>query len=158
MLRSAVLVVLFSLSAVVARASTSEPLTLTNPLASSEFQLRLVPTTVLLAEADTTVQSKNVNVMTAPDEHNFMLTIAANIGGGALVGFLIGGAVYLMQEPGNRKGVNLAWWTGGGAIVGAVAGVIQVAVTANRDTKAVSDREELSTPAGPQVLAWGTKF
>lgn len=158
MLRSAALVVLFSLSAVVARASTSEPLTLRNSQGSGVIQFQLASSTILLAENDTKEVSKNVTVTTAPSEHNYMLTIAANMGGGAIVGFLLGGAIYLIQEPGERKGVNLAWWTGGGVIVGAVAGVVQVAVTANRDTKAVTDRDDNQALDGPRVLAWGTKF
>ncbi len=122
--------------------------------APANSQLQLYPAIDDLLLGATT---KHVHVATETSESNYMLTIAANTLGGALVGFLIGGAIYLLQDPDNRRPVNLAWWTGGGALVGVGAGVVQVIVRANRDDEAVSRR--FIVPAGTrQVLGWTHSF
>lgn len=164
MLRFAYLFVLASLTAGTAAASTSNasaasasrrgvlPELAVTQSASAELQLFPSATYLLVAAT-----SKNVVVSTTPSSTNYMMTVAGNTLGGALVGVLIGGALYLLQDSDDRRPVNLAWWTGGGALVGVAAGVIQVAVTSNRDSEAVSRRDAVPEDSH-KVLAWTQKF
>ncbi len=154
MFRLASSFVLCSLTAGVAMASPTDRLAGPALAAPTSPRLELYPAIDDLLLGAT---SKHVYVNTAPSESHYMLTIAANTLGGALVGFLIGGAIYLLQDPDDRQPVNLAWWTGGGALVGVGAGVVQVIVRANRDDEAVSRR--FIVPAGTrQVLGWTHSF
>ncbi len=148
MLRFASWLLFASLTASGASASTEPTAAEPEVTLAAGGPIQLFPSAAWLAAT-----SKNVNVMTAPSDSNYMMTIAGNTLGGALVGFLIGGALYLIQDPDHRHTVNLAWWTGGGALVGVGAGVVQVIVSANRDSRAVSQGD---TDASDErrVLGW----
>ena len=150
-MRFASFFVLVSLCAAVASATTTGDPSSSIELRAQPFEVQLFPARLQYAEAD----SKSVIVTSTPSESNFMLTIAANAIGGALVGILIGGAIYLLQAPGTRSGVNMAWWVGGGTLVGVEAGVIQVGLASGRDSAAVSGIDD---PSERQVLAWATSF
>ncbi|OGQ80905.1 MAG: hypothetical protein A2289_10185 [Deltaproteobacteria bacterium RIFOXYA12_FULL_58_15] len=153
MLRFASLFTVVALTAGTAVASTTYTPAGSVSTDPANREIQFYPSIADLLLAETT---KNVNVDSSPNDTSYTLVIAANVLGGALVGFLIGGAIYLLQDSGDRHSVDLAWWTGGGAIVGVGAGVVQVIVRANRDNEAVSQRETM--PENQRVLSWVYRF
>jgi F0F1-type ATP synthase assembly protein I len=155
MLRFTSLFLIASFTAGTAVASTTDTVaaSVSSRPANREIQFYPSISDLLLAETH-----KNVNVDATPSDTSYTLVIAANTLGGALVGLLIGGAIYLVQDPDHRHAVNLAWWTGGGALLGVGAGVVQVIVRANRDSDAVSQRELMLPEGTRRVFGWTFGF
>ena len=134
MFTSLSLLIVLSSTAGSAAASTDSVSTASVSTHPADRALRLYPSTADLLLAENT---RIINVTTAPSDGAYMLTIAGDALGGALVGFLIGGALFLLQAQNNRRPVNLAWWIGGGTLVGVGAGVVQVVVSVRRDEAAI---------------------
>jgi hypothetical protein len=87
-------------------------------------------------------KSRQVNVETHSE--NYMLTVAKSTFFGAVAGAIIGGAIYFIDRD-NVRPVTVAYWASGGALVGAAAGVIQVAVSEGRTERATSSLMEQRT-------------
>jgi hypothetical protein len=68
--------------------------------------------------------------------HNYMGTIAMSAIGGAVLGVLVGGAIYYLAD--NQRARNIVYWGAGGVLLGAGVGVVQVMVQESRASAAVS--------------------
>jgi hypothetical protein len=77
-------------------------------------------------------------VVTETKPSNYMATIAVSALLGGVAGALIGGAVYLLDDQQDAR--NIAYWTGGGILVGTGVGVINVLADENRAERAVGTR------------------
>ncbi len=107
--------------------------TTTQPVVVQQAPAPAVP--VQAAPSSSSTTHKTVAVET--ENESFMGTIAKSAFFGALTGFMIGGAIYLLDRP-DGEGVNVAYWTAGGTLLGTAVGVIQVAVREDRTERALS--------------------
>ena len=82
--------------------------------------------------------SPHKTVVSGDHPQNFMATIAESTFFGALTGVLIGGAVYLLDDP-RRDPQHVYLWGAGGAVVGLGIGLINVAADHDYRERAVSD-------------------
>jgi hypothetical protein len=79
-------------------------------------------------------------VVTEDKPTNYMATIAGSALLGGVAGALIGGAIYLLDDQ--EHPYNIAYWAGGGVLVGTGIGVINVIANENRAERAVGTRFE----------------
>ena len=79
-------------------------------------------------------------VVTEDKPTNYMATIAGSALLGGVAGALIGGAIYLLDNQ--EHPYNIAYWAGGGILVGTGIGVINVVANENRAERAVGTRFE----------------
>ena len=79
-------------------------------------------------------------VVTENKPTNYMATIAGSALLGGVAGALIGGAIYLLDDQ--EHPYNIAYWAGGGILVGTGIGVINVVANENRAERAVGTRFE----------------
>src|SRR5262245_30699158 len=77
-------------------------------------------------------------VVTEDRPHNYMATIAGSALLGGVAGVLIGGAIYLLDDQ--QHPYRIAYWAGGGILVGTGIGVINVIADESRAERAVSTR------------------
>jgi hypothetical protein len=75
----------------------------------------------------------------------FMGTVARNTFAGALAGFLVGGAIWLLDTP-RHDAQNVGYWTAGGALVGAALGVVQLLADENPRAR-LGDRYAAAGPS-----------
>jgi hypothetical protein len=78
-------------------------------------------------------------VVTESNTGNYVATVAGSALAGGLVGALIGGAVFWIDDE-DQDWTDLGYWAAGGVLLGAGAGVVQVVVQESRASKAVAER------------------
>ena len=88
----------------------------------------------------TTPVAPQRTVVTEDKPTNYMATIAGSALLGGVAGALIGGAIYLLDNQ--EHPYNIAYWAGGGILVGTGIGVINVVANENRAERAVGTRFE----------------
>jgi hypothetical protein len=70
--------------------------------------------------------------------HNYMSTIAVSAIMGAVLGALVGGAIYYLGSQDHAA--RIGYWAAGGVLVGTAVGLTQVVVQENRADAAVASR------------------
>jgi hypothetical protein len=99
----------------------------------------------------------NTTVVTESNTGNYVATVAGSALAGGLVGALIGGAVFWMDDE-DQDWTDLGYWAAGGVLLGAGAGVVQVVVQESRASKAVSERRLRSPGRGFRVAIAEGRF
>jgi hypothetical protein len=89
--------------------------------------------------------SPRKTVVTESRPQNYMATIAVSAFMGALAGALIGGAIYLLDDPRDNP-QNIAYWAAGGVLVGTGIGLVNVMANESRANAAVSHRNADPVP------------
>jgi uncharacterized protein YcfJ len=77
----------------------------------------------------------NRTVVTEDRPHNYMGTIAFSALMGGLLGALVGGAVYYLDNQDHAY--NIAYWAAGGVLLGTGVGIVNVAADESRSERAV---------------------
>ena len=77
----------------------------------------------------------NRTVVTEDRPHNYMGTIAFSALMGGVLGALVGGAVYYLDNQDHAY--NIAYWAAGGVLLGTGVGIINVAADESRSERAV---------------------
>ncbi len=93
---------------------------------------------VPVAQAVPVAESPNRHIVhtEVDSNHNYMGTIAMSAIGGAVLGVLVGGAIYYLAS--GQRARNIVYWGAGGVLVGAAVGVVQVVAQESRASAAVS--------------------
>lgn len=79
-------------------------------------------------------------VETDTHSHNYVGTVAWSAIGGAVLGALVGTAIYYIDKDNHPSAHNIAYWAAGGVLVGAGVGLVQVMVEESRTSNALSLR------------------
>ena len=106
----------------------------TVPAAAPPVAVQVAPAQAMPVQQGPT---KQTNVISETHSENYMATIAKSVFYGAVAGALVGSAVYFIDRDDVRP-VTIAYWGAGGALVGAAAGAVQIAVTESRNERALS--------------------
>jgi hypothetical protein len=77
-------------------------------------------------------------VETDTHSHNYVGTVVWSAIGGAVLGALVGTAIYYIDKDNHPSAHNIAYWAAGGVLVGAGVGLIQVMVEESRTSSALS--------------------
>ncbi len=117
-----------------------------NQPAPAPQQVQVAPATVPVAAAPVVVEpARRTTVVHEDSPHNYMTTIAVSAIMGAVVGALVGGAIYYLGNQDHAA--RIGYWAGGGVLVGTAVGLTQVIVQENRADVAVASR--FSTDPAP---------
>jgi hypothetical protein len=113
---------------------------------------------VPVAQAVPVAESPNRHIVQTDVEpnHNYMGTIAMSALGGAVLGVLVGGAIYYLAA--NQHARNIVYWGAGGVLLGAAVGVVQVMVQESRASSAVSTDFPSDPPRALRVALYHKQF
>ncbi|HXU06868.1 MAG TPA: hypothetical protein VN903_38205 [Polyangia bacterium] len=78
-------------------------------------------------------------VINENEHHNYVATVAVSAIMGAVLGVLVGGAIYYLDTPRHDPG-HVGYWAAGGVLAGAGIGVINVIVDESRAERSVATR------------------
>lgn len=112
-----------------------------------------VPAQAPPVQAAAPAQSTNKVVHTdVKPSGNYMGTIAVSALMGGLVGALVGGSIYFLDDDRDNP-ENIAYWAAGGVLLGTGVGVVQIMVQEGRASNATALRKLPSDPAPTMRLA-----
>ena len=101
----------------------------------AQTQVQVQPTQPVQAVEPVRAARTNRTVVTEDRPHNYMGTIAFSALMGGLLGALVGGAVYYLDNQDHAY--NIAYWAAGGVLLGTGVGIVNVAADESRAERAV---------------------
>jgi len=113
----------------------SQPAPAAQPVAPAAVPVVAAP---VAAAPVAEVPARHTTVVHEDSPHSYMGTIAVSAIMGAVLGVLVGGAIYYLG--GQDHAARIGYWAAGGVLVGTGVGLTQVVVQENRADAAVASR------------------
>ncbi|TXD35027.1 hypothetical protein FRC96_11620 [Lujinxingia vulgaris] len=146
--------VALAITAFSAHARAAEP---AKPDKTSEAQIQLVEDRVIEErESQTqpnegTQQSEQKTIITEPESPNYMGVLARNAFLGGVTGGLVGTGVYLLSGR-EYSPWTIAYFAGGGILVGTAAGAVELIVREERNADALAARRYMLERELPKTV------